>query len=267
MDRRTFTQSIAVGAITAASGVAFAKDDKNLWGNLTATFVYDGEPPEPIRLRVDKDEGVAKGPIFSRDLVVDAKSKGIGFVCIWLHVQSKSPVPKIHPDYAEAAKKPVTITFSGLQLEPHIVSVRTGQTLIIDNLDPLGHNPSEAPSAKNSPLSRVIAAGGPTERVLKHAEPIPYPIACSIHPWESARVLVKDHPYVGISNRDGKVVIKNLPVGKHTFAVWQESGGFVSDLKRDGKPEKWKAGRVTIDIKPGDNDLGKIEFIPAREKH
>jgi hypothetical protein len=261
----TFTSFLLAGCLTFASGPLTAQDDKSEWGNLKATFLYDGEPPQPVRLKVDKDENVAKGPIFDRSLVVDARTKGIEYVCVWLHVEARAPLPKIHPDYAEAAKKPVAMDFLGLQLEPHIVSVRTGQPLVIGNPDPVGHNPTDITSGKNVELCRVIPAGGPFIRIMQHAEARPIPVACTIHPWESGRVIIKDHPYVGISYRDGTVLIKNLPVGKHTFSVWQECCGFVQNVKRDGKLEKWEHGRVTIDIQPGDNDLGEILCKPERK--
>ena len=48
MDRRTFTQSLAVGCLAAAGASLDAQEDKEKqeWGNLSVTFVYDGEVPE-----------------------------------------------------------------------------------------------------------------------------------------------------------------------------------------------------------------------------
>jgi hypothetical protein len=54
-------------------------------------------------------------------------------------------------------------------------------------------------------------------------------------------------------------VIKNLPVGEHTFVVW--SNKFVSNVTVNGKPPMpaWARGRVKMNIKAGKNSLGTVE--------
>jgi hypothetical protein len=46
--------------------------------------------------------------------------------------------------------------------------------------------------------------------------------------------------------------------------VWHEhdGGGYVDKVNWKGKDQKWKKGKVELEIKPGDNDLGTIT-IPA----
>jgi hypothetical protein len=90
-------------------------------------------------------------------------------------------------------------------------------------------------------------------------EIVPLPASCSIHPWMLGYVLIRDNPYMAVSDDRGGFEIENLPVGEHTFQVWQEKSGFVQDVVLDGKETKWEKGRFTITIKPGKNDLGKIE--------
>ena len=75
-------------------------------------------------------------------------------------------------------------------------------------------------------------------------------------------LVVKEHPYVGVSDKDGKLTLKNVPAGKWSFQVWQEALGFVSEVKQDGKATKWEKGRVELTIKAGANDLGEVK-IPA----
>jgi hypothetical protein len=79
-------------------------------------------------------------------------------------------------------------------------------------------------------------------------------------------LLIKDDPYVGLSDEKGHLSIKNLPVGEWTFVVWQENGGYITDATVDGKPTKWARGRVKINVKPGVNKLGKVEIAPAALK-
>jgi hypothetical protein len=74
----------------------------------------------------------------------------------------------------------------------------------------------------------------------------------------NAYLLIREDPYFAVSDKDGKIEIKNLPAGEHTFVVW--NGKFVSAPTVDGKATTWARGRVKVNIKPGDNSLGKVEI-------
>jgi len=88
---------------------AAVADDKLKWGNLSATFIYDGEPPEPRELKIDKDREFYKDPIFDASLLVDEKSKGIANVVTWLYVPNGEKPPPIHASYSERAKQDVVL--------------------------------------------------------------------------------------------------------------------------------------------------------------
>ena len=79
----------------------------------------------------------------------------------------------------------------------------------------------------------------------------------------NARVLIKDSPYMAVTDKDGKFAIKNLPVGEHTFQVWQEASGYVSSVSIDGKKTKWSKGRFDFTVQDGDNDMGVIKVGPS----
>ena len=81
--------------------------------------------------------------------------------------------------------------------------------------------------------------------------PEPFGVSCAIHPWMSARMIVRDSPYVAVSKGDGSFEIKNVPAGVPLeFRVWQEKGKFIQDVTVDGKAEKWKSGRMKITLQP-----------------
>ncbi|QDU25702.1 hypothetical protein ETAA8_07720 [Anatilimnocola aggregata] len=258
----------ALGALTisaiAASALAndslLAGEEEAKWGNLSATFVYDGQPPERRLIKIDKDAAPLREPIYDRRLVVDPQTKAIRYVCAWLLVED-GKVPAIHADFASAAKEPVVLKIDNLQFEPFISAVRMGQKLIFRGIDRTGHDPYVS-SPENPEFGRLINPSPDTERVLAKPTRWPAQVQCSLHPWENARLIVQAHPYVGISDRAGLVAIKNLPVGTHTFVFWHESTGAISKVKRGNTQEAWESGRVTIDIKPGENELGEILIKP-----
>jgi hypothetical protein len=77
-------------------------------------------------------------------------------------------------------------------------------------------------------------------------------------------MLIQDHPYMAVSDKDGKFEIKNLPVGEWTFIVWQEGVGFLPRAQVNGKPQEWRRGRMTVKITDGKTtELGQIIVDPA----
>ncbi len=79
-------------------------------------------------------------------------------------------------------------------------------------------------------------------------------VSCNIHPWMKGWIWCFDHPYFAVTDENGHFEIKNAPVGKFNMVVWQEDMGFKGgSAGRSGTP---------IEIKKGDNDIGKIEIKP-----
>jgi hypothetical protein len=234
-----------------------AVDDKLHWGHFSATFRYDGEPPEPRKLEVDKDREAIKLPLFDRSLQVDPKTKGLANVVVWLYRKPSEKLPPIHASYAELAKQEVVLENRNSQLEPHVAILWTEQTLLLRNRDPIGHNHVGA-FFVNPAWSDLSPAGGGVKKRMSKAESRPMPLACNIHPWESGWLLIRDNPYMAVSDSQGKLQIKNLPAGEHTFVLWHEVPGFLKELNRDGKVLKLKNGRLTMNIKPGESDLGEL---------
>jgi hypothetical protein len=79
----------------------------------------------------------------------------------------------------------------------------------------------------------------------------------------SAWLLIRENPYMAVSDANGKLTVKNVPVGTWTFQFWQERAGYVSQGTQGGKPFEWAKGRIEVEIKPGENALGEIRLPPA----
>jgi hypothetical protein len=249
---------LGLGPVVFANDPTASKDQQ--WGDLTGRFIFDGEPPKPVEMKVDKDMGVVKGPILSESLLVDVKSHGLANVFVWLIPDPDDPV-KEHPDYAKSKSEPAVLTMKGLRFQPHCVVFRTGQTLEIENKDRVGFS-ARLNSTKNDDNSSLIPDGGPIEKFLKNSEPVPLSIYCNIHSWMSAYCLCQDHPYMALTSPTGEFTLKNLPVGKHSFRAWHESGGYLAKAHRNGEKQEWKKGRIELEVRPGRNDLGDI-LVPA----
>jgi len=232
------------------------------WGDLKATFVFDGDAPEAAPLKVTSDvEFCSKHKPVDESLVINAENKGIANVITYMYLSRSSAKPPIHSSYEETANAKVKLDNNKCRFDPHVAVLRTTQTLVIGNSDEVGHN-CKVDAITNGAINYTIPAGGSMDYEFKLAERLPSKVSCSIHPWMSGWLLIKDNPYMGVSDKDGKLVIKNIPVGTWTFQFWQEKSGYVSELKQNGESKEWRRGRVDITIKPGENDLGEIKLAP-----
>lgn len=205
------------------------------WGNLTIKFTFDGTAPAPTPLAVNKDlEVCGKHPLFDESLVV-SPAGGLANVVVYCRTKGV----QVHPDVAAAlATKPV-LDNKDCRFEPHIVCLDVSQTIVLKNSDPVGHNTNIAPLGDLA-INPLLAGGGSLEHKFNRSQTVPQPVSCNIHPWMRAYVLPRENPYFGVSNADGEVVIKNLPVGSLEFVAWHGKSGYV-----EAAGEK---GRFTVDI-------------------
>lgn len=241
------------------------------WGNLKGQFLFDGTPPTPAPAKITKDkECCGKHNIVDESLVVNPESKGIRNVILYLYPETSRTRSRtrqatqiaVHPSYRESEKAEIRLDNLKCRFDPHVVLLRTTQTLLIANSDPIGHN-TKIDTFKNDPINYTIASGGTLKHQFPNAERMPSRVSCSIHPWMIGWVLVRDNPYMAVTDTDGKFEIKNLPVGSWQFMFWHEKAGYVDQVTIDGEPQEWKKGRVVLTIKAGDNDLGAIKVKPA----
>lgn len=247
---RTVGEQIRASSGAAASGAAAEAETAtaSTWGNLTGKFVYDGPDPSPARLAITKDEQVCgKHNLVDESLLIGT-DKGLKNVVIFLADKKAA----VHPDFEATANDRVKFDNDHCRFEPHILPLRTSQTLEIHNSDPLAHNSNLTPLG-DTPFNNLISENNAATYKFAKQQNKPVMVTCSIHPWMKGYVFPRDNPYVGVTGDDGSFQIKNLPAGKHEFQVWQEA---VEGLA--AKPD-WKKGKFKFEIKEGDNDLGTIQ--------
>jgi len=233
------------------------------WGSLTGQFVYDGKAPAAKPVNVTKDvQFCGAHDLKEESLVVNEQNGGIANVIVSLSLGRGQKAPKPHPQYEETAKAEVHLDNQNCRFNPHVALLRTTQTLVIGNKDQVGHN-TKVDTISNIPINPIIPAQGEIKQTFPKEERMPALVTCSIHPWMNARLLIKESPYMAVSDQDGKFTIENLPVGKRTFQVWHETCNYVDQVNLGGKATKWSRGRAEFEIKEGNNDLGQIKIKPS----
>jgi hypothetical protein len=233
------------------------------WATLKGTFHLTGQPPARTPLRIDKDQNVcAPGgkPVYSEDLVVDSAG-GIKDVVIYLTSPAKFPVgdPKWeHPDYAEKAKATVEFDQKNCVFLSHLFAMRSTQQVKLLNSDPVGHNTNVLT------FNQLIPAGGYLTYDPKTETPEPVPVACNVHTWMSAWLVIRNSPYFAVTKEDGSFEIANVPAGVPLeFRVWQEKAKFLQDVSVKGKAEKWSKGRLKLTLQPDEQKTLEVSVDAA----
>ncbi|HWU36484.1 MAG TPA: carboxypeptidase-like regulatory domain-containing protein, partial [Candidatus Acidoferrum sp.] len=48
---------------------------------------------------------------------------------------------------------------------------------------------------------------------------------CDAHGWMNGWIVATDHPFVAVTDEKGNFAIKDIPPGKYTVEIWQETLG------------------------------------------
>lgn len=152
----------------------------------------------------------------------------------WVLVYVKQGAPA---SQASPPGNPVTLQYQGLQLRPRVATLRTGQELVVTNRDSTLHNIHVMPFENKETNAGLPQSGKSHRRSFEKAE-VGIQTKCDVHPWESSRVHVFDHPFYSLTGPDGRFSIAGLLPGRYTLEVWHE---------------RCKRREVEIEVKAGES--------------
>jgi len=195
------------------------------YGTFVGTVTFEGTLSSKPPLVSMGDSGVRDAAVCAAEtipdesLVVNATSKGIANVIIYL---AKAPT-SINPDLKQVPAEPAVFDQKGCRFIPHILPLRVGQVMRVKSQDPISHNTHTFPS-RNPQLNAAISPNDLVGVPYTYTKPEndPVQVVCDLHTWMKAYHFPVDHPYIAVTDADGKFRIEGLPAGKHTFKVWQE---------------------------------------------
>jgi len=110
---------------------------------------------------------------------------------------------------------------TGCVYVPHVLALRTGQTLVVRNSDRTNHNINGAGAKKNRGFNFGQTTAGIEDR-LTFENPETFPVRCDRHGWMQAWIHVVAHPYFAVTADGGAFEIANLPPGAYTIEAWHE---------------------------------------------
>lgn len=243
------------GGAAAATGTG--------WATLKGRFIYDGDPPQMEPYLVNKDQAACtiggKAPL-QETLLVDEATKGIANVAVFVRSASR-----VHESAASPTEQSELFDQEHCVFLSHVFPLTLGQTMVIKNSDPVGHNTKI--DGKNG-LNQTIEAGKSIDFTPQKEEAIPVSVQCSIHPWMIAYMLPRENGYYAVTAKDGSFEIANVPAGEDLeFQVWHESatgpGGALVLATPEVKELKWsKKGRFKLKL--AEDETKELEItVPA----
>jgi plastocyanin len=249
-------------AVLSSAGVCFA-DGSSFKGQ----FFYDGTPPAmkelPASAKDKADCGDPSLKVPDETFVINPENKGFANIIVYLTVPMGGKKPPVSADSAKLKDAEILLDNKLLRFQPHVLVVQTGQKVVLGNSDKISHNTNIAFGGVGNPASNeALPAGAKINKVYQKEERVPTNVACNVHPYMKAYLLVRDNPYFAVSDKDGKFEIKNVPDGEWQFTVWQEKSGYITTVKVGDKAATWAKGKLTQKFAGKEVDLGKILVSP-----
>jgi plastocyanin len=186
-------------------------------GSIKGTVRLTGASPELKKVPVTIDQHVCGREKEAEDVVL-SPNKGIRNAVAFLQAPPtgakwEGPLPPAQVDQKQCV------------FVPRVVIVPAGGTVEFLNSDRLLHNVKSFSKA-NSAFNRAQPRGRTIPVVFKEPEIIR--VECDLHSWMRTWVVVAEHPFYAVSNDQGEFTLNNVPPGKYTLQIWQESLGTVT---------------------------------------
>ncbi|MDG2131053.1 MAG: hypothetical protein P8K08_23850 [Fuerstiella sp.] len=243
-----------IGVFTLAAACSWNPARSEEWASLQGRVIFSGEIPDQTSLVITRDEEVCgEFGLLDETVIVNKQNGGLQNVVVWL--SSKTEVP-VHPSLADPSK-PVQLDNKGCRFVPRIVPIRTGQVLQCTNADPVSHNVAVY-ARRNQPFSIIVPRGEPLGRTFLREELKPIRVDCSIHAWMRAYLVVTEHPYAAVTDKNGHFSIKNVPQGKWQFRFWHETSDYLKTLRHGTQTLELTRGIWELDVNTEKLDLGDL---------
>jgi hypothetical protein len=275
----TLVSTIEATLVEGASGGASAAETLGTpigWATIKGRFVVRGNPPapQPINMGENKDmcppantETVVVGPggelrnvlVYLEDKIPDDSAEANP---VWTHpdydISKHAGTPP--EDLLPQQRAEVEFDQKNCRFQDHAFAFRSNQTLRILNSDPFGHNTNLKTQDRARPFDQTIPAGASAAYTPGGTEKRPFPVSCAIHPWMSARMIIRDNPYFAVSKQDGTFEIQNVPAGVDlTFRVWQEGANYLEGVEVNGEKKPWPKGRLELKLDP--DEIRNLEVV------
>ena len=184
---------------------------------IQGTIRYVGAPIEKKKTAVTIDQYICGKEKEPEDLLLSSNN-GIRNAVVSL--QNVPPGAKRDWNFPAAKMDQKQCSFI-----PRVVIVPAGGTVEFLNSDRLLHNVRSV-GKENPPFNRAQPHARSISFTFKQPELLR--VDCDLHSWMRGWVVVAEHPFYAVTNEQGEFTLENVPRGKYTLQVWQETLGTVT---------------------------------------
>ena len=224
MKQKKITGATLGLAVLALIGRAYGYDEIVVKDGATirGSVKLEGAAPKLAPLQITKYKEICKD--VPNETLILGPNRGVRYAVITLEGIGKG----------KAVEKEVVHELDNVKCRftPHVQAASVGQFVQLKNSDPILHT-AHARFTGNQPEFNVGLYPGRVSR-----KPLIAPglvrIQCEVHPWMSAYIVVTDHPYYAVTDKDGSFKISNVPAGNYTVEAFH--------LKAGSKTEKVTVG-------------------------
>lgn len=184
-------------------------------GAISGVITYEGELPALTPMEVTKDRKVCGKNKPDESLLVDPKTQGIQNVVVY--------VKNIKSGKSWSRDTTLQMEQIGCVFTPRVLIVPANQPFYMLNNDGILHN-----IHTRSELNRAINKAQPKflkKLKLSFAKPEFVKVACDVHNWMAAWVVVADNPYYTSTDAKGGFELTNIPAGTYELEIWHEKLG------------------------------------------
>ncbi len=204
-------------ALTGAAALCIMTLATASAASIKGTVQFAGGAVPQKKLAVTVDQYVC-GKEKEADVLILSPQRGIRNAVVWLEspaqgAKRESPAPVVQMDQKQCV------------FTPRVVVVPVGGTVEFLNSDHLLHN-LHTITKENPSVNRAQPRGRTIPVIFLKPEIIR--VTCDLHPWMQGWVVVTDHPVHAVTGVEGEFTLNNVPPGKYTLHVWQESLGTVA---------------------------------------
>ncbi len=188
-------------------------------GTLAGTVLSGRRAPDDTSVTPTHDR-LACQPFTEPTFVSRGSANGIGNAVVWL--------TGVAAGRGNDLPRRSTLTMRGCRLEPRVQRMAAGGTLIVSSQDAvmarlrfsdMGPADSVRALVSTNDAGQVVPVSDATRSAGLVA------IRDDHHPWVRGYVAVAQHPFVVISEADGRFAMDGVPAGTYTLVVWHERFG------------------------------------------